>query len=364
MQKREFLKRSSLLTGAAMTAGWAPALLAQSKPINLKFDSYVTETSGTAFLNEWFLKELETRSNGAVRVRRYWGSTLNKVGEHIAALRDGTTEIALVTPQYYHAQLPVTRGLDWYYRCNRADALLQVCRDVYEQFQPLRDEWENRYGIKVLFWTNWYYAPLLTREPVTSLEDIRGKRFRGVGAANDVITRLGGTAIPMAAPEVYTALERGVLDGVSGFDFVSAVAYKLHEIAPYLTNIGDGAHAASAVGINLRVWNAFPDPIKAICNDIVEEIYAGKFSELYAAAAQRYVKIVLDGGGKFSSLPDAETARARAIIQPAQTQLWLDNVAKPAGIDGVRMQALVDQAIAKYDPLGSLKRPYELAALA
>jgi len=106
-------------------------------------------------------------------------------------------------------------------------------------------------------------------------------------------------------------LERGVLDGVSGFDFISAVAYKLHEIAPYFTNIGDGAHAGCAVGINLRVWNAFPDSIKQICNALVEEIYAGKFSEIYSAAAQRNVKTVLDAGGKFASLPDAEIARAR-----------------------------------------------------
>jgi len=362
MNKRDFLKNAGLMTGAAMSAGWSGRLLAQSKPINLKFDSYVTETAGPSYMDEWFLKELETRSNGAVRVRRYWAQSLNKVGEHLAAVRDGTSEISLITPQYYHAQLPVTRGLDWYYRCNRADALLQVCRDVYEQFEPWRDEWEKRYGIKVLYWTNWYYAPLVTREPIKSLDDIRGKRFRGVGAANDVITRLGGTAIPMAAPEVYTALERGILDGVSGFDFLSAVAYKLHEIAPYITSIGDGAHAASAVGINLRVWNAFPDDIKQICNDLVEEIYTRKYTEIYTATAQRTVKTVLDAGGKFSALSEADIARARALVQPAQTQLWLDNVAKPAGIDGERMQALIDQAIAKHDPNGSLKRPDELAA--
>jgi len=357
MKKRTFLTTAAAVAGA----GWSGHLWAQPKPINIKFDSYVTETAGPSYMDEWFLKELEKRSEGAVKVRRYWAQSLNKVGEHLAAVRDGTSEMSLITPQYYHAQLPVTRGLDWYYRCNRADALHLVCRDIYDRFEPLRDEWEKRYGIKVMYWTNWYYAPLFTRTPIKSLEDIRGKRFRGVGAANDVITRLGGTAIPMAAPEVYTALERGVLDGVSGFDFLSGVAYKLHEIAPHITSIGDGAHAATAVGINMRVWNKFPDSIKNICQQLVQEIYGGKYTEIYTDTAQRYVKTVLKEGGTFSALSDAEIAKARTLVQPAQTQQWIDNVAKPAGIDGSRMQSLIDALIAKYDPQAGLKRPDELA---
>lgn len=63
----------------------------------------------------------------------------------------------------------------------------------------------------------------------------QGQKIRGYGIATDVIERLGGVAVPMAAGEVYQALERGVLDGVYGFDFVTAIAYKLHEIAPIST---------------------------------------------------------------------------------------------------------------------------------
>jgi len=95
----------------------------------------------------------------------------------------------------------------------------------------------------VLYWTNWNYAPLILREKITSLADLKGKKIRAYGVATDVIESFGGIAVPMAAGEVYQALERGVLDGVYGFDFVTAVAYKLHEIAPNFHDIGDGPHA-------------------------------------------------------------------------------------------------------------------------
>ena len=76
------------------------------------------------------------------------------------------------------------------------------------------------------------------------------------------------------------------------------------------------------------------------------------------------VKTALAEGAKFSSLSDEEKRKAKALVQPAEVQAWLDNVAKPARIDGARMQSLIDAAIAKYDPQGTLKRFDELAAQA
>ncbi|MCE7523190.1 TRAP transporter substrate-binding protein DctP [Alloalcanivorax xenomutans] len=361
IKRRDFLKGSAALAGAGMLGGLSvPAWSASATRI--KFDTYISETAGPSRLDSWFLDELEKRAGDAVKIRRFWAQSLNKVGEHLAAVRDATSEMSLISPGYYQAELPVTRGLDWYFRMQRADALQLVCRDLYQQFEPLRQEWEQRHRSKVMYWTNWYYAPLVTREPIRSLEDIKGKRIRGYGVATEVIERLGGTAVPMAAPEVYTALERGVLDGVYGFDFMTSIAYKLHEIAPYFTDLGDGPHAPAATIMSMSTWNELPDKVQGICNELVEEIYAGKYTEIYGATSREYVKTALKEGAKFSSLSDAEKAEAKALIQPAQVEGWIERVAKPANIDGAKMQALVDAAIARHDANGTLERPMELAA--
>jgi TRAP-type C4-dicarboxylate transport system substrate-binding protein len=353
-----------MTTGALAAAGalgGLPLNASAQKKISFKFDSYIAETAGPSGLDNWFLTELEKRSGGQVNVRRYWAASLNKVGEHLAAVRDNTSEMSVISPGYYQSDLPVTRGLEWYYRMERADALLLVCRDVYQQFQPLRDEWEKRHRAKVMYWTNWNYAPLITRTPIRSLEDFKGKRIRGYGVATDVIEALGGTAVPMAAPEVYTALERGVLDGVYGFDFITAIAYKLHEIAPYFTDIGDGPHAPAATVMNINYWNSLPENIQKICDELVEEIYAGQYLTIYDKSNRAYVKRALDEGVKFSIWPDDLKKAAREKVQPAQVKKWVDTVAKPAGIDGEAMQKLVEEAIAKYSPNGKLLRPEEIA---
>ncbi len=168
----------------------------------------------------------------------------------------------------------------------------------------------------------------------------------------------------MAAPEVYTALERGVLDGVYGFDFITAVAYKLHEIAPHFTDIGDGPHAPAATVINIDTWQSFPAGIQAACNEIVDEIYGGQYSSIMNKVLHDYVQKARKEGVKFHVLDDAQKKTAKALIQPAQVNKWSETVAKPAGIDAARMQALIDQAIAKHDPKGTLLRPSEIAAQA
>lgn len=360
MKRREFMKSAGMIAGAGALGGFPFVVTAKDK-ISFKFDSYISETAGPSGLDEWFLSELEKRSDGVVNVRRYWAASLNKVGEHLSAVRDKTSEMSLISPGYYQSDLPVTRGLEWYFKMERADALQLVCRDVYDQFEPLREEWEKRHRARVMYWTNWNYAPFITRKPIKSLDDIKGMRIRGYGVATDVIERLGGTAVPMAAPEVYTALERGVLDGVYGFDFITAVAYKLHEIAPHFTDIGDGPHGPSATVINTDVWNSFPPEIQSLCDEIVAEIYDGKYTEIMTDLNHKYVEKATGEGVQFSRLADDQKQAAKDLVQPAQVKRWENDVATPAKIDGEQMQTLIDAAIAKYDPSGTLKRPEEIA---
>lgn len=361
MKRRELVNSIGVAAGVSALGGLPMRLAAQTKKISLTFESYVSENAGPSALDSWFLKELEKRSDGQVKIKRYWSSSLNKVGEHLGAVRDKTLDMTLISPGYYQAELPVTRGLEWYFRMNRSDALQKVCRDVYEQFEPLKKEWEQRHRSKILYWTNWNYAPMITRKQLDTVDQLRGQKIRGYGIASDVIERLGGTAVPIAAPEVFTGLERGTLDGVYGFDFITAIAYKLHEVAPHFTDIGDGPHAPAMVIINLEVWNAFPAEIKKLCTDLAGEIYESKYLEITTAHMRKYVEIAQKEGVKFNALSASEKANAKTRVQPAEVEAWISKVAKPAGIDGTKMQELIEAAIKKYDPTGKLPRPIEMA---
>jgi TRAP-type C4-dicarboxylate transport system substrate-binding protein len=152
-----------------------------------------------------------------------------------------------------------------------------------------------------------------------------------------------------------------VLDGAYGFDFVTAVAYKLHEIAPNFYDIGDGPHAPSVIIMNRQVWEGLPAEHQQICTDLADELYGGKFAEIYNKVLADYTQKALAEGVVLSSLSEEEKARTKAIVQPAQVNKWIETVAQPNGIDGKAMQAVVDEAVARHAGTGTMKRPLEIA---
>jgi len=365
ISRRRFLKDTVLGGAAAMASlaflpGIRPAQAAKKGVWTMKYDCYIGATAETAQLDNWFLDELVKRSDGRIKVQKFWSGSLHKVGQHLPAIRDGLSEISLISYGYYPSDVPLSRGLEWYYRgCDHADSLLYVCRDIYEGTPDLRREWEDRNNAKVLYFTNWSYCPFIMKEPLSGVAGLKGKKVRGYGIGADTVNRLGGRGMPIVAGEVYTSLERGILDGAFAFAFITAEKMKLHEQAPYIVEGGAGAHAPTTVVMNRSLWRSLPDDLKEVVSQTVKDLYDWKYLDLYSKLTAESVDKMVNAGAKFSTWSDAEIKKAKSIVQPEQVNLWIDEIAKPMKFDGAAFQAKVDALIQKYEP-GKLKTPWEV----
>ena len=74
-----------------------------------------------------------------------------------------------------------------------------------------------------------------------------------------------------------------------------------------------------------------------------------------------YVEKAESEGVKFNIWSDEQKQKAKNIVQPDEINHWIETVAKPNNIDGEAMQNLINEAIEKYDPQGTLLRPEEIA---
>ena len=365
--RRSFLQSTAAAGVGGMLLGGIGGVLsasAETKPgkeWTMKYDCYIQSTAAPAQLDNWFLDTVAQRSGGRVKFEKYWASSLHKVGEHLQAVRDGLSETSLISFGYYPAMVPLSRGLEWYFMgCNHADTLLKVCRDMYNTYTPLREEWEVKNNCKVLYWTNWDYCPLFMKKPVTKVEELKGTRIRGYGVGAETVDLLGGRGMPVVAAEVYQALERGILDGVFAFCFVTAEKMKLYEQAPNIIEIGGGAHAPTTVVMNMKLWKSLPDDLKAVFETTAEEIYATQYVKLYTQLLEESLDVMMQKGANFTKWPDDEIKKATNMVQPAQVNAWAEKVAKPAGFDGKQFIDQVRKLIAKYEPEGKLKTPYEM----
>ncbi len=110
------------------------------------------------------------------------------------------------------------------------------------------------------------------RRPIETLADLRGLSMRIPGLAGEIMARLGITVHVLAAPDVYPALERGVIDAVEFIGPYDDEKLGFHEIAKNYYVPGWWEPGPSTVlQIGLDAWNDLPltyqAALESACND-------------------------------------------------------------------------------------------------
>lgn len=195
---------------------------------------------------EW-MKWVETESEGKIRIKPFWGGTLLSSEHSMIELRHGVADIGLITPIYARGGTHLIRAQAGFY----------VGMDTYEQQTTLWRCLENKYpqfarelhGLKTLAVQGGNLPGIVTRDrPVRTLEDLRGLRLRAPSELLPVLEHLGADPVDMPMGEVYSALAKGVLDGVlAPADTLRSLHFA--EVAKYFTTIKipRGAYAARAM---------------------------------------------------------------------------------------------------------------------
>ncbi len=112
----------------------------------------------------------------------------------------------------------------------------------------------------------WTTAPymLACREPVKSLDDLKGKRVRATGGSADLMSMAGAVPIAATLPEAVNLLQRGGMDCQFGVNtWLKVFGYA--DFAKYLTNYPLGI-TGPAIGLmmNRDTWNKFTPEQKKI----------------------------------------------------------------------------------------------------
>lgn len=97
------------------------------------------------------------------------------------------------------------------------------------------------------------------RKEIKTVEDFKGLKFRVGGLAGMVLSKLGVVPQQLAAGDIYTALEKGVLDAAEFVGPFDDERLSLHKVAKYYYYPGwwEGS-ATLSLFINQKAWAALP----------------------------------------------------------------------------------------------------------
>lgn len=144
-------------------------------------------------------------------------------------------------------------------------------RKVAEAVMPEINKELERFGVRIIATYPFPAQVFFCRDPITSLADVKGRRVRTPGGSqNDFIQAIGGQPVAIGFPEVYSALERGVVDcAVTGT--ATGNGARWYEVTRHLYVLPVQWGIAS-YGVNLAWWNKLDPAVRDFLQKVMTEV--------------------------------------------------------------------------------------------
>jgi TRAP-type C4-dicarboxylate transport system substrate-binding protein len=253
---------------------------------------------------------IERASGGTLRIRPIWAGALLSSDMSIEELRHGVADIGLITPIYTRGGTHLVRIQSGFYSgadTIRAQVALYRC---LEKSTP--ELGRELAGLHVLAVQGGLLPGIITRDkPVRSLADLKGMRIRAPTELLAVLRGLGADPVNMPMDGVYSAMARGVIDGVvAPVDTFKVLHFD--EVGQYFATLSvpRGAYPSRAIGD--KAWRRLTPAQQALLanssavweNALADEIEKGAAA---GRAAMARAQIVV------SPFAPAEQARFDAL---------------------------------------------------
>ncbi len=251
-------------------------------------------------------------SGGKVTFEYYPAQQLGKAKDMLDLIQNSVADISYVAPSYISDKLPLSAvgelPLGYTDPCAGTRAFWALSRDggaLYEhELKPL--------GIRVLFATMLPPNQLVTKEPISTLADVAGKKIRTSGGTKDTfVSELGAAPIHTTAPELYEALSRGTIDGLL-VPLSSLPPYDLHTISKSATYDQNFGGFTITYAITDARWEQLPEEVRGWLSQAGEEITGQACATIGASLADVTAKIEAAGMSQVA-LTDADKARITDI---------------------------------------------------
>jgi tripartite ATP-independent transporter DctP family solute receptor len=184
---------------------------------------------------EHFANRARELSNGRVEVQVYPNSQLGGEREMAEAIQFGTLESATV-------MAAVASRFVREFEVFNLPFLFRDFQHVYKVLDGPFGEELNQASIKKGFRLLGIYVggtrSVYARKPISDLASLKGMKIRTIESPIVVATwkALGTIPTPTPMPEVYTAIQQGMVDGGEG-NVISYNNMKFDEVAPYVSHI-------------------------------------------------------------------------------------------------------------------------------
>ena len=262
-----------------------------------------------------FIDKVNAAGQGVVQIEFVGGPEAISTFDQPEAVRAGVIDMIYGPASYYPGLVPETDALvgsNVTPMEKRANGGIDLLNQIHQEKMNVYYLGHPDGGIQ--------FHIYMTEEPQVKddgLPDMSGVKLRGAPIYREFFTDyLGATFVQVNVPEVYTALERGTVDGL-GWPSIGVMDLSWDKFLKYRIDPGYFQTDLSIL-VNLDKWNALSEEAKQLLQDTAIEWEQESYELLQAQRAEEDAEMKKRG----MQVVELAPAAAEAYLNAAYDEAW------------------------------------------
>jgi TRAP-type C4-dicarboxylate transport system substrate-binding protein len=299
----------------------------QAKEITLKMATFLPKDDINLTALWAYVDEVNKKSKGEVVIKFVGGPEAIPAFKQFEAVRTGVVDMIFGCESYYGGA--VTGAA--YIHLSRLTPMEERKVGYYDLRQDILKKQNVMYlgrpehGV-------WFHV--FTNKPVKRPQEMVGQKIRTSATYEPFVKMIGAVPITLPGSEVYTALERGVVDGYA-WSVLGNISMGWPEVCKYIIEPKIYAMNLETL-INLDTWNKLPKPMQTLMANLMIE-NEEKYEKVFVELGEKELKAMQDKGMKLIKFSSEDT---EWYVDMAYKAGW-DEVLKKSPELGTKLQKLL-----------------------
>ncbi len=312
-----------------LALGFAPGCLLAKDKVTLKAVTF--QGKHVTFVDAYFMfqKRLEEAADGKLTLNYVGGPEAIPPFEQIEAVKSGLVDLAFLPAAYYVPQLAVADAV----KLSKISPWKERRTGAFDFLNQLHQQKVN--AVYLGRFSNGIQFHIYLNKKIDK-PDFSGLKIRVTPVYKPFVEALGGVSVTTSPGEVYTALERGVVDGY-GWPSIKISDFGWHEVTKYVVDPGF-YQVDVCILVNLDSWNRLPKDLQQLLTKVAEKV-EHEASEYFAKIIQEEREFIASKGMqviKFSSTDEEQ------YLETAYKSGW-DRVFSKSPADAGKLQKMIDK---------------------
>jgi len=252
--------------------------------------------SGTANMAYGYIELVKEMSDGAITIAPS-GPEVVPAGAQLQPVGAGVFDILYTHGLYHTGDTGIGAAID----AVNGDIELRRESGVWDWIDT---HYKETQGLKVLsIPTATTGFRFFLSEPMDPGSRLEGQTIRALPSYNKIVASLGATAVVIPFGELYSAAERGVIDGLV-WPSVGAVGFNFHEVTPYLAEPAFGT-VSYLIMMNLDRWNDLDADMQTLLLEAGHQLERDSVG-VFNALLEQETAAMVEAGAQMTSIGYSE----------------------------------------------------------